>query len=168
MAKAKVGTTSSGPGLDQFGHEIPDPTPLSLPAGFKRPETLAEQVQRLVRTHISREAAEAGFETFEEAEDFDLPDDPDDPNTPYEEYFDPLLGRGITVQEFRQNFDVYRERYVKAEMAAYQAMEQSDALRRPYRPDGDDDRPKARPSRAASERGSSEGPNMAPSDDSER
>lgn len=152
MAK-KVGTSAPG-GLDEFGREIPDPTPLSLPSGFKRPETLAEQVQRLVRNQISREAAEAGYETFDEAEDFDLPDDPTDPTTPYEEYFDPVLGRGITADEFRRNFDEYRERFLRAEMAAYEAMERSDALRRPARQRAEDDDPAPRSSRAASERAS--------------
>lgn len=142
-----VGTTQKAQ-LDEFGHEVPDPTPLQIPSGFKRPETLAEQVQRLVRGAISRQAAEQGFETFEESEDFDLPDDPDDPSTPYEEYFDPTLGRAITVQEFRDNFEVYKERFVRAEMAAWRAMDQSEALRRR--------RPRDEPgaSRAASERAS--------------
>lgn len=116
--------------LDGFGQELPDPTPIAVPAGFKRPETLAEQVQRLVRTHISREAAEAGMETFEESEDFDIPDDPDDPTTVYEEWFDPTLGRGITAEEFRTNHAIYRQRYLDAEEKAYQAMRQSNALRR--------------------------------------
>lgn len=144
-------TTEASPfaGLDEYGHEVPDSTPMSLPSGFKRPETLAEQVQRLVRTSISRQAEEAGLETFEESEDFELPDDPTDPSTPYEEYFDPLLGRGITADEFRQNFAIYKQRYLDAEMRAYEVMEQSAALRRPY---GGPEQ-----SRAASERVSSEG-----------
>lgn len=102
--------------LDKNGHEIPDPTPLSLPLHFKRPETLAEQVQRLVRTHVSAAAAAAGAETFEEAEDFDVGDDID-PTSPYEEHFDPILGKGITAEEFRQNEKVYRKRYLDAQKA---------------------------------------------------
>lgn len=130
MAREKI-VVDPRPKLDEFGHEVPDPSPVVLPSGFKRPETLAEQVQRLVRTHISREAAEAGYETFEEAEDFEIPDDPDDPSTQYEEWFDPTLGRAITAQEFKQNFQVYQQRFLDAEMAAYEAMDRSDALRRP-------------------------------------
>jgi len=154
-----VGTTQKA-GLDEFGHEVPDPTPLQIPAGFKRPETLAEQVQRLVRGAISRQAAEEGMETFEESEDFDIPDDPDDPSTQYEEYFDPTLGRAITAQEFRENFDVYRRRFVEAEMKAWQVMDQSEALRR-RRP-----REEPKSSRAASERVSkSEGGKAPPPED---
>lgn len=102
--------------LDENGHEIPDQTRLTLPLNFKRPETLAEQVQRLVRTHVSAEAAQAGAESFEEAEDFDVGDDID-PTSPYEEHFDPVLGKGITADEFRQNEKVYRERYLAAQKA---------------------------------------------------
>lgn len=120
------------PKLDENGHEIPDPKPLTLPSGFKRPETLAEQVQRLVRTSISAEAAARGEETFEESEDFEIPDDPDDPTTPYEEWFDPVLGRAITAQEFKSNYEVYRKRFLEAEGRAYREMEISDALRRRY------------------------------------
>lgn len=93
------------------GSERLDPKPVAIPAGFKRPETLAEQVQRLVRTQISREAREAGFETFEESEDFDVDDDAYEPSTPYETFFDPVLGRDLSADEFRRNEKVYKERY---------------------------------------------------------
>jgi len=123
--------------LDEFGHEIPDPTPAAMPAGFKVPETLQEQVQRLVRIQLSEAAAEAGEETFEESEDFDIPDDPVDPSTPFEEWFDPVLQRGITAQEFNQNFQIYQQRYLDAQERAWREMDQSAALRRTVRPGGD-------------------------------
>ncbi len=113
--------------LDKNGHEIPDQTPLSLPLNFKRPETLAEQVQRLVRTHVSREAAAAGAETFEEAEDFDVDDDID-PSSPYEEHFDPTLGKSITAEEFRSNEAVYRKRYLAAQKAYTDHLDMMDHL----------------------------------------
>jgi len=93
------------------GRERPDPKPLEIPSGMKRPETLAEQVQRLVRTQISEEAAAQGFETFEESEDFDVDDDISDPSTPYEVVFDPVLGQEISPAEFRANQVIYRKRY---------------------------------------------------------
>lgn len=78
-------------------YEKPDPNPMQIPAGFRRPPTLAEQVARLVRSErFMQEARDAGFETFEEAEDFDIDDDPVDPSTPYEPFFDPALGREVT------------------------------------------------------------------------
>lgn len=115
------------PRLDEYGHEIPDPKPVAIPAGFKRPETLAEQVQRLVRTSISRQAAEQGFETFEESEDFDV-DDEFDPSTPYETFFDPVLGREITPQEFQANQEAYRQQYIKAQAEYYAKVDQENIL----------------------------------------
>lgn len=115
--------------LDENGHELLDSTPIALPLDAKRPETLAQQIQRLVRTHISREAEEAGLESFEDAEDFDVGEEDFDPSSPYEEIFDPVLGRAITVDEFRKNEAVYRQRYLEAEEKAYRQMEVSDALR---------------------------------------
>jgi len=116
------------PRLDTDGHEVPDPTPISIPAGFKRPETLAEQVQRLVRTHISREAERTGRETFEESEDFNVGDD-DAPSTPYEEEFDPALGANVTPDELRRSEAVYRDRVVKRAKQANQEAELRTVLR---------------------------------------
>lgn len=74
---------------DENGREIPDPTKPEVPLGFKHPETLAEQVHRLVRSAQLREMAEAaGHESFEQADDFDIGEDYD-PRSPYEEVFDP-------------------------------------------------------------------------------
>lgn len=99
--------------LDDNGHELPDPTPLTLPSGFKRPETLEAQIQRLVRGAISRQAAESGYETFEDADDFDIPDDTDDPFTPYEMEFDPILGREVSPQMLKEGGDRIRTEYVQ-------------------------------------------------------
>lgn len=104
--------------LDENGHEVPDPTPLTIPSGFRRPETLQEQVARLVRGAMSRRAEEEGFETFEDSEDFDVDED-FDPRTPFEEVFDPLLGRGVTPQEMQEHGDRYRDLYLAAERNRY-------------------------------------------------
>lgn len=70
--------------FDKEGRELPDPTPIEIPAGFKRPETLQEQIRRLVRTAISERAVDSGAESFEEANDFDMDDDdPTDQDTVY-------------------------------------------------------------------------------------
>lgn len=97
-------------GLTKGGHEIPDPRPMRIPAGFKRPPTLAEQVRRLVQTSVSEWAANNGFETFEESEDFEVDDDTLDPRSPYEEHFDPELGRAVTDEERRRHLDFLRVR----------------------------------------------------------
>ena len=80
--------------LGPRGSENNDGKPISAPLNFKRPQTLQEQIQRLVRDAVSREAAANDFETFEEADDFDVGDD-FDPQSPYEMIFDPLLGHDV-------------------------------------------------------------------------
>lgn len=117
--------------LDKMGREIVDPRPLEIPAGMKEPESLEAMVRRLVRDGVAV-AAIAGsgeVETFEEAEDFDINDGTFDPSSPYEEVFDPVLGRGITHQEWVANEAVYRQRYETAYAKAVDEMAKTDALR---------------------------------------
>jgi len=68
---------------NEFGQEVPDPRPVAIPAGFQRPEPLADLIRRLVRTQISQQASAEGQETWEEADDFEVDED-DDPLSPYE------------------------------------------------------------------------------------
>lgn len=78
--------------LTPFGAEIPDPTPLAPPVGYKRQPTMVEHIRNMVRSERLRQEAEAaGMDTFEESEDFDVGDDEDDPHTPYENDFDPPI-----------------------------------------------------------------------------
>lgn len=124
--------------LDEHGHEIPDPQPVEIPARFKRPETLAEQIRRVTQGALSLQAQEQGFESFEEAEDFEIDDDSFDPSSPYEEIWDPVLGRGITPDEFQKNHATYEKRYREAEEAAWRAWDTSQALRGRRRSTGGD------------------------------
>lgn len=148
MAKKPLVVDSDGVVLqDEYGHEVPDPTPVEMPLGFKRPETLAEQVQRLVRGEISRRAQDAGEETFEDSEDFDVDGDDGDPTTPYEEFFDPVLGRGYTAQELREHEQVIRSRYLAAQKTYFDEMDRMEVLKgegrgsRPSPRDGADPSP---------------------------
>lgn len=70
--------------FDEKGREIPDPRPMAIPAGWDRPETLQDQIKRLIRVQLSQQAADTGQETFEEADDFDVPDDEPDLLSGYE------------------------------------------------------------------------------------
>lgn len=54
--------------------EIPDPTPVEMPLGYERPESLQSMIARMVRT-FSDQAQKEGAESFEEADDFDIDDD---------------------------------------------------------------------------------------------
>lgn len=69
--------------IDQNGAELHNPTPVSIPIGQQRPPTLKEQIQRVLRTELSNQAASQGHETYEEANDFDIDDD-DTMYSPYE------------------------------------------------------------------------------------
>lgn len=108
--------------------EMPDTVPMEIPAGFRKPETMEEIVQRLVRRQVSEAADARGDETFEESEDFEI-DDMFDPSSPYEEVFDPVLQRGITLDEFRKNEATYRQRYEDAHARAFNVLDSSTALR---------------------------------------
>lgn len=55
--------------------EILDDTPLEVPSGLSRPESITDTIKRMVRDHVSAAADRQGFETFEESNDFELPDD---------------------------------------------------------------------------------------------
>lgn len=69
--------------LDENGREMNNPTPMVIDANFERPPTLKEQIQRVLKTELSRQAYEKGNESFEEANDFDIDEDPF-PSSPYE------------------------------------------------------------------------------------
>jgi len=82
--------------LTKRGKEIVDGTPLQPPLGYKKQESLHEQIRRMVVSEQLRLAAEqAGMETFEEADDFDVGDDLD-PTSPFEEVFE---GVGMVSRE---------------------------------------------------------------------
>lgn len=114
--------------LDAKGHEILDPAPVSMPAGFKEPERLAETIQRLVRRGLSDLAAEQGFETFEEAEDFDVSDDTFDPATPFETFHDPVLNREITPMEFTAHAEEYLKRYRTAQQNYFDQIDRDEII----------------------------------------
>lgn len=79
---------------DEFGREVPDPTPVELPIGFRRPETLQEMMARMIQGELARREFEQGYETFEEANDFEVDDDdPADRVTVYQEMVDEVPAR---------------------------------------------------------------------------
>ena len=63
---------------DDQNREIPDQTPVAMPIGYEKPESLTSMIKRMVRNEeFLRKADEEGFDTDEEADDFDV-DDPQD------------------------------------------------------------------------------------------
>lgn len=63
--------------LNEKGQEVPDPTPVSVPLGYKHPPTLEERIASMVKVELSRNAVRDGFESFDEANDFAVDDDND-------------------------------------------------------------------------------------------
>lgn len=62
--------------FDKQGRELPDDTPVAIPLGAKRPESLTEMMRRMIREDMSRAALDSGAESFDEANDFDV-EEPD-------------------------------------------------------------------------------------------
>lgn len=84
---------------DDQGREIPDPTPVAVPAGWARPPSMEELIRRHIRVEMSRQAADQGLETFEESDDFEV-DEEGDPLSPYEipEAPPEALGGGESIE----------------------------------------------------------------------
>lgn len=121
--------------LTDDGREIPDPTPVELPVGFKKQETVAQMVARLVRRDMSEYAARNDMETFAEADDFELEDEDFDPSTPYEVQFDQTLQREITPADFTdpEKRMWLREQYLEHEKNIMRAEERQAAIDEAFR-----------------------------------
>lgn len=87
------------------GYELPDPTPIAIPVGADRPETLSQTIARMVRRHISDSADASGFDT-ENDEDYDDDDDDFDSDpTPYEyEEIGARMERELQSEKKLKNF----------------------------------------------------------------
>jgi len=84
--------------LDENGHEMPNPTPVQPPIGYRKQKTIAEQIREQIRL-ASIEAHMAGAETEAEANDFDVGEDME-PHSPWENDFepDPALEHMLALQ----------------------------------------------------------------------
>lgn len=94
-------------GLAPDGRQVPDPTPMAPPIGYKKQPSMVEIQRQLIRDTLSQYARENDQETFEEAEDFDVGDDPELMRSPFENDFDPpleeLLSAGRAALAGKQN-----------------------------------------------------------------
>lgn len=109
IEKMKNWLSRQKPQMTEKGREKLDQTKQTIPLGFERPETLAEQVARLVRSNsLAQAATAAGYDTFDDYDDFDIEDDVD-PSTPYETVFEPGLNKEITRAE-KQFIDAQKKR----------------------------------------------------------
>lgn len=84
-----------GRALNALGQEMPDPTPVAPPIGYKPSKSIEQIVREMVQSEALKYYAESqGADTFEEADDFGMdeeePDEFDTRNAPWEQQFDPL------------------------------------------------------------------------------
>lgn len=93
--------------LHESGAEIPDPEPMAIDTGLRRPESIQDQIRRMIRNEASMAAAESGRETWEEADDFDIGDD-FEPHSPYEQDFDQQTSDLPGEEELRSQFQEER------------------------------------------------------------
>lgn len=88
--------------LHSDGSELPNPVPISVPGRLERPLTLQEQIQRLMRIELSRQASVQGNETFDEANDLD-PDEDESDDTAYtvmeDEFLEPNLEKASPLPQ---------------------------------------------------------------------
>lgn len=111
--------------LNERGWELPDPTPVARPVGWKEPESLQSMIARLVRSEVSRAASAAGAESFDEADDFDVGDDVE-LRSPYELDEETAgLERWNNDEQSRAAIRAAEERFVSSMPAA------DDSSRRP-------------------------------------
>lgn len=90
---------------NEKGYEVPDPTPMAPPVGYRAQPSLRDQIREMVRSEkLALEAEAAGFETFDEADDFDVGDD-FDPTSPYEEVFDPTPAKELRKRKEKAEAD---------------------------------------------------------------
>lgn len=68
--------------LNERGHEVVSDVPVAAPIRIRRP-TQFEEMRRMIREEMSRQARSEGRETFEEADDFNVGEDYD-PRSPWE------------------------------------------------------------------------------------
>lgn len=104
--------------LDENGHEILSDKPIAMPLGMKTPESLQDQIRRLVKyENFAQKMSGDDADTFEEADDFDIGDD-FDPSSPFEQFFDPFIQRDVSPDDLQRNTDEYKKLYEAAAKAA--------------------------------------------------
>lgn len=104
---ATVGKQTPGKLLEPGrGREIPDPNPMAIPAGFKKPESLADTIRRLKRLGDLDDDTEV--DSYDDSLDF-LVDDDFDPSSPWETMYDPELEREVTHAEYAAALPRLRE-----------------------------------------------------------
>lgn len=74
MASGEIVHVPPGSMVYVDGECVPDPTPVEMPLGYERPESLESMMMRLIH-QVSRGQADIGEESLDDANDFDVDDD---------------------------------------------------------------------------------------------
>lgn len=82
---------------DKEGREHLDPTPMEPPLGYKKQQTLSDQIRNMIYQSKMSEIDNSP-ETMEEADDFDMEDD-FDPHSRWENDFEP------SIKELKELYD---------------------------------------------------------------
>lgn len=113
--------------LTAKGEEILSSTPLAVPLGFKKPQSISDKIAEFVYNQRLQEKLDAaGVETFEDAEDFEIGDDFEAlPPSKYEGDFDNLkskyrkeredLKRARTFPKEKSSKNEFTEEFVNVE-----------------------------------------------------
>lgn len=81
------------------GKEYLDDTPVEMPAGFKRPESIHDMIKRYIRSEqFNAQMAAQGKETEDEANDFEVEDD----NDPLERFITAHELSALAAEELRE------------------------------------------------------------------
>lgn len=124
----------TGPKYNEKGEEMMDPTPVALPIAFKRPESVGQMMQRLIKNHYSKVAAAEGLDSFDDADDFDIGDDVE-PKSPYESDLDGTDALPA-VNEPRHNTHNWRGKRKAALEAAEKRIKELEAERDAHKSTG--------------------------------
>lgn len=102
--------------FNEKGEWVPDPTPIEIPIGLKRPPSMNERIKEMVRGALSQSAVNAGRESFEEANDFSIPD-PDGSQLPISPHELKDAEDEVPVEEFirRRGIEIKEEAKKKEE-----------------------------------------------------
>lgn len=87
------------------GNEILSQVPLAVPYDKTRPESLNEQIARMVQSHFSQLAADNGKETYEDSFDFGDEYDYDEINAPLTPFQEDYLPETYDNGEIKQSAD---------------------------------------------------------------
>jgi len=86
--------------LTHDGKELLDQTPVAIPVGFKKPESLQDQIRRLIRMEQYQALVNSGeAESLEESDDFDIDEDMPDFSSPWELQADEMYREALQAAQ---------------------------------------------------------------------